>query len=194
VAAAPSVSVDKVKVTYGGAVVVGGTLPVAKAGEKVVLRAEMLSPTGTKQSNSIAETSSTNEGTFSFTTSPTAETTYWVSWQSTPVTTTTSNSVVVRVAPRIGLSVVGRVGRTVTFSTKASAAVPYAGRTVVVQRRNAVGRWVALKRVVLTSSTGVTRTAVGLPRGLSRVRVVLPQSEAGTGYVAGYSRVVLVRL
>ena len=194
VAAAPSIGVDKTKVTYGGPVVVGGTLPVAKAGEKVVLRAEVLSPTGTRRVNSIAETSSTNEGTFAFTISPTAETTYTVSWQATPATTTTSNSVLVRVAPRVGLSVVGKVGRTVTFSTKATSAIPYAGRTVVLQRRNALGRWVALRRATLTSSTSVTRTAVALPKGLSRVRVLLPQSQVGTGYVAGFSRVVLVRL
>ena len=191
---APAIAVNKKKVIYGGAVVVSGKLPVAKAGEKVVLRAEVLTRTGTKQTSSVAEVSSTTEGTFSFTTAPTAQTTYTVQWQSTPVTTTTSNSVLVSVAPRIGLAVVSKVGRTVTFSTKATSAIPYAGRTVVLQRRNSLGQWVALKSVVLKSSTIVTRTSVRLPRGLSSIRVVMPQSQVGIGYVAGVSRVVLVRL
>jgi hypothetical protein len=63
-----------------------------------------------------------------------------------------------------------------------------------LQRRNALGQWVSLKRVVLKSSTIATRATVRLPRGLSSIRVMMPQSQVGTGYVAGVSRVVLVRL
>lgn len=190
----PSLSVNKTKVIYGGAVILSGKVPVAKAGEKVTLRAEVLTRTGTKQTSTIAEVNTTNEGTFSFTTAPTAQTTYTVIWQSTPATTTTSNAVLVRVAPRVGLAVVSKVGRTVTFSTKATSAIPYAGRSVYVQRRNALGQWVSLKRVVLKSSTLVTRTSVRLPKGLSRIRILMPQAQVGIGYVTGVSRVVLIRL
>jgi len=190
----PSLSVNKTKVIYGGAVTLSGKVPVAKAGEKVTLRAEVLTRTGTKQTSTIAEVNTTNEGTFSFTTAPTAQTTYTVIWQSTPATTTTSNAVLVRVAPRVGLAVVSKVGRTVTFSTKATSAIPYAGRSVYVQRRNALGQWVSLKRVVLKSSTLVTRTSVRLPKGLSRIRILMPQAQVGIGYVTGVSRVVLIRL
>lgn len=191
---APSLSVNKQKVIYGGAVVLTGKLPVAKPGEKVTLRAEVLTRTGTKQTSTVAEVNSTTEGSFTFTTAPTAQTTYTVTWQPTPSTTTTSNAVLVRVAPRVGLGVVSKVGRTVTFSTKATSAIPYAGRSVYVQRRNALGQWVSLKRVVLKSSTLTTRTSVRLPKGLSRIRVLMPLSQVGTGYVAGVSRIVLVRL
>ena len=69
---------------YGGAVVLSGKLPVAKAGEKVTLRAEVLTRTGTKQTSSVAEVRSTASGAFTFTTAPTARTTYTVGWQATP--------------------------------------------------------------------------------------------------------------
>ena len=191
---APSLAVNKPKVIYGGAVVLTGKVPVAKAGEKVTLRAEVLTRTGTKQTSSVAEATTNTDGVFSFTTAPTAQTTYTVTWQSTPATSTTSNAVLVVVAPRVGVSLVTKVGRTITLSTKATSTIPYAGRSVYVQRRNSLGQWVSLKRVVLKSSTIATRTSVRLPQGLSRIRILMPQAQVGTGYVAGVSRVILVRI
>jgi plastocyanin len=190
----PSLSVNKTKVIYGGAVVLTGKVPVAKAGEKITLRAEVLTRTGTKQTSSLAEVMTNTDGVFSFTTVPTAQSAYTVMWQATPATTSSSSAVTVRVAPRIGVSVVRKVGRSVTFSTKATSAIPYAGRSVYIQRRNALGRWVSLKRVVLKSSTIATRSAVRLPKGLSSIRILMPQTQVGIGYVPGVSRVVLIRL
>lgn len=190
----PSLATSKPRVIYGGAVVLTGKLPVAKAGEKVMLRAEVLTRTGTKQTSSVAEVMSTASGAFSFTTVPAAQTTYTVTWQATPATPTTSNAVTVRVAPRIGLGIVKKVGRYVTFSTKATSTIPYAGRSVYVQRRNSLGQWVSLKRVVLKSSTIATRTTVRIPKGLSSIRILMPQAQVGIGYVPGVSRVVLIRL
>ena len=63
-----------------------------------------------------------------------------------------------------------------------------------VQRRNALGRWVSLKSVVLKSSTIATRTTVRIPTGLSSIRILMPQTQVGIGYVTGVSRVVLIRL
>lgn len=191
---APTLSVNKPKVIYGGAVILSGKVPVAKAGEKVTLRAEVLTRTGTKQTSSVAEAMSTASGAFSFTHVPTAQTTYTVVWQITPATSTTSSPVTVRVAPRIGIGIVKRVGRDVTFSTKATSTIPYAGRSVFVQRRNSLGQWVSLKRVVLKSSTLATRVTVRIPNGLSSIRILMPQAQVGIGYVTGVSRVVLIRV
>ena len=190
----PSLSANKPKVIFGGAVVLSGKLPVAKAGEKVILRAEVVTRTGTKQTSSVAEVLSTASGAFTFTTAPTAQTTYTVSWQATPATATTSSPVTVTVAPRVGISIVKKVGRYVTFSTKATSAIPYAGKSVYVQRRNSLGQWVSLKRVVLKSSTIATRTTVRIPKGLSSIRILMPQAQVGIGYVTGVSRVLLIRL
>lgn len=191
---APTLSVNKPKVIYGGAVILSGKVPLAKAGEKVTLRAEVLTRTGAKQTSSVAEAMSTASGAFSFTNVPTAQTTYTVVWQVTPATGTSSNPVTVRVAPRIGVGIVKRVGRFVTFSTKATSTIPYVGKSVFLQRRNALGQWVSLKRVVLKSSTLATRTTVRIPRGLSSIRILMPQTQVGIGYVTGVSRVLLVRI
>jgi len=190
----PSLSANKSKVIFGGAVVLSGKIPVSKAGEKVMLHAEVVTRTGTKQTSSVAEVLSTASGAFTFTTAPTAQTTYTVSWQATPALATTSNPVTVTVAPRVGIGIVKKVGRYVTFSTKATSAIPYAGKSVYIQRRNSLGQWVSLKRVVLKSSTIATRTTVRIPKGLSSIRILMPQTQVGIGYVTGVSRVLLVRL
>ena len=190
----PTLTVNKTKVIYGGPVILSGKVPVAKAGEKVTLRAEVLTPTGTKQSSTVAEGVSTSSGAFTFTATPTAQTAYTVVWQATPAAGTTSSPVTVSVAPRIGVGIIKKVGRYVTFSTKATSVIPYAGKSVYVQRRNSLGQWVSLKRVVLKSSTLATRTTVRIPKGLSSIRILMPQAQVGTGYVTGVSRVVLIRL
>ena len=190
----PTLVVNKTKVIYGGSVILSGKVPVAKAGEKVTLRAEVVTRTGAKQTSSVAEGASTSSGAFTFTAIPVAQTTYTVVWQTTPAAGTTSSPVTVKVAPRIGVGIVKKVGRYVTFSTKATSAIPYAGKSVFVQRRNSFGQWVSLKRVVLKSSTVATRTTVRLPRGLSSIRILMPQAQVGIGYVTGVSRVVLIRL
>jgi len=190
----PTLTVNKTKVIYGGPVILTGKVPVAKAGEKVTLRAEVLTPTGAKQTSNVANGASDASGAFTFTAAPTAQTTYTVVWQATPAATTTSPAVTVNVAPRIGVGIVKKVGRYVTFSTKATSAIPYAGKSVYVQRRNSLGQWVSLKRVVLKSSTVATRTTVRLPRGASSIRILMPQVQVGIGYVTGVSRVLLIRL
>lgn len=191
---APTLTVNKAKVIYGGSVILSGKVPVAKVGEKLTLRAEVLTRTGAKQTSSVAEGVSTSSGAFTFTTVPTAQTTYTVVWQATPAAGTSSNPVTVKVAPRIGVGIVKKVGRYVTFSTKATSTIPYAGKSVHVQRRNSFGQWVSLKRVVLKSSTVATRTTVRLPRGLSSIRILMPQAQVGIGYVLGVSRIVPIRL
>jgi plastocyanin len=189
---APSLSASRTKVVYGASIVLTGKVPTAKAGEKVTLRGEVLTPAGTRQATAVTESSTTADGVYTFTVVPSAQTTYTVAWQATPATSSVSAPVSVRVAPRIGLGIVRTAGRYVTFSTKATSAVGYAGKSVYLQRRNALGQWVSLKRVVLRSSTVATRTTVRLPRGLSRIRVLMPQAQVGLGYVTGVSRVVLL--
>src|SRR5215207_920463 len=51
----PTLVVNKTKVIYGGPVILSGKVPVAKVGEKLTLRAEVLTRTGAKQTSSVAE-------------------------------------------------------------------------------------------------------------------------------------------
>ena len=193
-AAVPTLTANKREVTYGGAVSFTGSLPTGAADQKVTLRGEVLRPDGTKESSAVAETTTDGAGGFAFGTVPTAQTTYTAVLQGAPAAGATSKPLTFRVAPRLGFALVRKVGQVVSFSAKSTSAVPYLGRYVVIQRTSALGEWVSLKRVVLKSNTVPTRAFVRLPLGLSRVRVLMPQSQVGVGYVAGASRVILVRL
>ena len=46
--------------------------------------------------------------------------------------------------------------------------------------------------MTVRSKTSATSVTVSLPKGLSRIRVLLPRTEAGTGYVAGISRTLQI--
>jgi len=78
-------------------------------------------------------------------------------------------------------------GRVVTFFARVSGARSFGGRFVYLQRRNAFGQWVSLKRVFLGVASSATFKA-RLPSGRSRVRLLMPARQAGPGYVAGISR------
>jgi hypothetical protein len=189
----PSLAASRQSVIFGGSLVLTGKVPSDKAGEKVTLRAETMTASGSKQTSSVAETSTTADGSFRFVHAPTAQTTYTVAWLATPATSTTSDAVTVTVAPRLGVGIVRKLsGRRVMLSTKATSAISYAGHSAFVQRRTRFGEWVSIKRVVLRGGPFATRTTVRLPKGLSRIRVLLPKSQAGTGYTAGTSRTLLI--
>lgn len=96
-----------------------------------------------------------------------------------------SAPVEIRVRPHVSLR--QRRGR---FVLRVISTVSYEGRYLFIQRR-VRGRWVRLARV--TVSRDPRRFNVRLPRGTSRVRAYLPRAQAGPGYVAGVSAVVIVR-
>lgn len=189
----PTLNASRLQVIYGGAVVLKGKAPTARAGQKLTLRTETLTPAGTRQASTVSETTTTSDGSFQFTHVPTALTTYTALLQTTPVTTSSSPAVTVAVAPRVAIGVVRKLsGRRVVLTTKATSAVSYAGKSAYVQRRDRLGRWISIKRVVLLGGSVSTQTTVRLPTGLSRVRVLLPKSQAGVGYVAGISRTLAI--
>ena len=189
----PTLNASKLQVVYGGAIVFRGKAPSERAGQKVTLRAETLTPGGTRQTTSVSETTTTGEGNFQFTHVPTALTTYTAVWQSAPATTANSAGVSVAVAPRVSVTVVRKLsGGRVVLLTNAASAISYVGKSVYVQLRNSSGKWISLTRVTVGSKTSATSVTVSLPKGLSRIRVLLPRTEAGTGYVAGISRTLQI--
>jgi plastocyanin len=66
-----------------------------------------------------------------------------------------------------------------------------AGHYVFVQRRLSFG-WTTVKRVFLGSNSRAAFT-LRLPHGRTSLRLFLPASQAGAGYVAGLSRTIAVR-
>ena len=176
-------------VVYGGTVTLSGATSSKRAGETVTIYAR---PYGTTTFGAVGSAVTEGGGSWSFLVRPKLLTTYEARWKPATVTAT-SPSIAVRVRPQILFRVRAASGRTVTFFTKARAVRSLAGKTPYLQRRNAFGQWVILRKVTLTSTSAATFKA-RLPKGRSRVRMFLPKLQAGPGYLAGISRtLVLVR-
>ena len=176
-------------VVYGRTVTLSGATSSKRAGETVTIFAQ---PLGTAALAAVGSATTEGGGTWSFIVRPKLETVYEARWKPA-VTTASSSPVKVRVRPQVLFRVKAVSGRTVTFFTKARAVRSLAGKTLYLQRRNAFGQWVILRRATLTATSAVTFKA-RLPAGRSRVRMFLPRAQAGAGYVAGISRtLVLVR-
>ena len=164
-------------IVYGSSTRLSGAVTNQLTNEPVTLTSQPLG----KGTQSIDSTTTAANGTFAFGVSPTIQTSYQAHWR-----TTSSPNVTVDVAPRVGL---GRIGR--LYVTKVASDLNYAGHFVLVQKRNAIGGWKTLKRVFLGgNSRAVFR--VHLARGRSVLRVALPESQAGAGYVQGMSRMLFV--
>ena len=175
-APAVTLSASRSAVVYGGGATLSGTLNSALANESVTLTAQALG----KSTQSIDQVTTTSGGNYQFTVSPTIETTYQSHWR-----TADSQTVTVDVSPRIGFSRSGSL-----FIAKATSDLSYAGHFVWVQRHYGFG-WKSVKRVFLgANSRAVFR--MKLPHGRTLLRLVMPQGQAGAGYVAGLSRTIVV--
>ena len=162
-------------VIYGSATQLNGTVSNQTSNQPVTLTSQAYG----KSVQSVASTTTQTGGTFLFGVTPTIQTTYTAHYKSA-----TSAPVTVNVAPRVGLGLQGRL-----FVAKVTSDLTYGGHYVVVQKRNAVGGWYSFKRVTLgDTSRAVFRLA--LPKGHYVLRLVLPPSQAGVGYVQGVSRLL----
>ena len=166
-------------VVYGSSTTLAGTVSSQHAGETVSVLAQ---PFGQTSFSSLASVSTTTSGGWTHIVQPTIRTTYKVQWQSA-----TSAAVTIQVRPRIGLRV--RLG---VFYVKAAADPSLAGKVVYFQRLSSFGQWVIRKKLVLNAGSA-KRFRAKLPHGRSRIRVFMPQTQAGPGYLAGVSRALLVR-
>jgi plastocyanin len=164
------------KVVYGEGTTLSGTVSNQITNEPVTLTSQ---PYG-KGTQSVATTTTQSNGTFSFPVSPTIATTYQAQWR-----TGTSPSVTVEVAPRVGFGHSGAL-----YTAKVTSDLTYAGRFVLVQRQGLYG-WTNLKRVYL-SSTSRASFHLALRKGRSVLRLNLPMTQAGPGYVASTSRMLAI--
>jgi plastocyanin len=177
-AASVTLSAAAQTVTYGNSTRLSGTVTNQLVNEPVTLTSQ---PFG-KGIQSLATTTTQANGAFTFGVSPTIQTEYRAHWR-----TTNSNPVTINVAPRVGFGLSGRL-----YVAKVTSDLTYGGHWVLVQRRNVLGGWHSVKRVFLNdNSRAVFR--LRLPHGRSVLRLVLPSSQAGQGYVQGLSRLLAVR-
>jgi len=164
-------------ITYGDNTTVSGTVTNQLTNEPVTLTSQ---PYG-KGTQSLATTTTQANGTFSFGVAPTIQTTYQAHWR-----TTNSPSVTVQVRPRVGFGHSGRL-----YTAKVTSDQSYAGKYVWVQRKAPFGSFRNVKRIYLGSSSRASFT-LKLVKGRSILRLVLPESQAGVGYVASTSRLISV--
>jgi plastocyanin len=171
-----TLSSDLSTVVYGNSTTLSGAVTNQLANESVTLTAQPLG----KGTQSIDTATTQTNGMFSFDVSPTIKTSYQAHWK-----TVDSPPVTVNVAPRVGF---GRSGS--LYVARVTSDLGYGGHFVWVQKRTSFG-WTSLKRVFLGgNSRAVFR--VKLRHGRSVLRLFLPQSQAGAGYVQSTSRMLVV--
>jgi len=172
---------------YGGKVTLTGILSNQKVGENV----DVLATTcGQTAATKVTTVQTTTGGAYTAVVAPLKNTVYTVK-----VKNTSSQAVTVKVRPRLRL---GKVAAH-RYSLRVFAAESFAGKYGTFQRYNGtLRRWVNVKRVLLrANSTGVAPTVITavsfrstIPSRL-KVRVVLPQLQAGSCYLPGLSNTIL---
>jgi len=176
-AANVTLNANTARITYGDNTTLTGAVTNQLMNEPVTLTSQ---PYG-KGTQSIATTTTQTNGQFSFGVSPTIQTTYQAHWR-----TTNSPNVTVTVAPRVGF---GRIGT--RYTARVTSDLNYAGHYVWVQRKAPFGSFRNVKRIYLGASSRAV-FSLHLVRGRSVLRLALPESQAGVGYVASTSRMITI--
>jgi plastocyanin len=177
--ASVSLNSSAATIVYGDNVSLTGQTSAQLPNEPVTLTSQA---TG-KSVQNIPAVTTTASGNFTFGVAPTIQTVYQAHWR-----TGNSPSVTVNVAPRVGF---GRVGS--RYIVKVTSDLTYGGKYAWIQRKGPFSSsYVNAKRVFLGGDTSRATTTLRLPKGKSQLRVFLPASQAGIGYVQGLSRTILV--
>ena len=158
---------------YGTAIHVGGAISPAAVGDTVSVYAQ---PAGQASFVKVADLQTTTNGVWDLITTPQVLTSYKATWKGK-----TSAVVSVAVQPRLRLARIGH-----WFVARAQPA-KYGGHWVYVQRANAFGEWVSLKKVTLNSQSATRFKLRKLPHGLNRLRLFITTNQAGSGYFHGPS-------
>jgi plastocyanin len=176
--AAPSVSIGASTpiAVYGSSIHITGAISPAAVGDQVAIWAQ---PSGQASFQQIATVQTTTNGVYDYATqagTPQILTAYKATWKGK-----TSAIISVAVQPRLRISHVGR-----WFVARAQPN-KYRGHWVYVQRVNAFGEWVSLKKVTLNSQSASRFKLKNLPHGLNKVRLFITTNQAGSGYFHGPS-------
>ena len=186
--ASVTLAAPRTTATFAAPVTLSGIVSSQAAGENVSISAQECGKTSFTR---VGSANTAASGNWTFTVRPKINTVYQARWR-----TNESSAVTIKVRPAIRLTRVGR-----RFTARVTAAQSFTGKTIAFQRyRTAVRRWGTLKRVRLGASTTPTAgTFVTTARFRSlirrgwRLRVLLPQTQAGTCYLAAPSNTLRVR-
>lgn len=180
-----SLAVSGDVVRYGAATTLSGKVTPTAAGTAVDILAQAFGETAFTKVSSVV---TTNGGTFALDVTPEIATSYRAEYQS-GTTRVVSAVTSVSVRPAVGLVVRSVQGSRARLTARATSSFDYEGAFVRVQRQNSLGGWTTMRTVTLGEFSSV-RFAVRIPNGTTRIRVVMPSSQAGDGYLAGTSRTI----
>lgn len=168
-------------ITYGQSTQINGQVSSGQANEKVDLYAQ---PYGAPSATLVASLLTGANGVWAAAVKPSWATTYSAHWKSI-----VSSTVQVGVRPSISFT----IGRHQRAALKVKAATSHAHRKVYIQRFTRFKEWVKFRAIILGSSSGrVFR--LHLKRGRYVLRAYMSINEAGTGYLEGYSRTIVLRV
>jgi plastocyanin len=177
-AASVTIAASRTQITYGGSVVLSGTVSSGEPGEEVRVTGSAY------RGGSVNETVTTGaDGAWRLTVRPQIRTVYRAFWRGRE----SAAEPAVHVRARVGVSL--RSASAGRLYTRVFAAYSYSGKLVRFQRQTEDGRWATVRFVRLGRLASATFRA-RLPRGATRTRVVVPASP---GYLTSISRVVIVR-
>jgi plastocyanin len=177
-----------VTATFAAPVTLTGVASNQQAGEKVTVSAQECGKTTFTRVNDATTTAG---GNWTLAVKPTTKTVYRARWRTTDSTTATVN-----VRPTVRLSRV----RT-RFDARLTAAQAFTGKLALFQRyRPTLKRWATLKRITLgaaaTPSAGTVVTSARFRNRVRkgwRLRLFLPQAQAGACYLAAPSNTLRIR-
>jgi plastocyanin len=186
--ASVTLTASRTAATFNAPITLSGVVSSQAAGESVMVNTQECGKTSFTR---VGAATTAAGGNWTFGVRPRINTVYQARWRAN-----VSSTVTVKVRPAIRLTRVGS-----RFTARLSAAQSFTGKTILLQRyRAAVRRWATLKRVRLGASTTPTAgTFVTTARFRSRIRrgwrlrVLLPQAQAGTCYLAAPSSALRVR-
>jgi plastocyanin len=174
-------------VVFGGRVTLSGQLSNKLANERVDIYKSECGATQVR----VDTVTTTTDGNYSYTAQPLKNTAY----QSKYKASTQSPAATVRERPRITLSKVAPQ----RFTIRVFAAQSFAGKVAVLQRFNrTLGTWVKVRTATLrANASGVAPTVISSVTATAKVkaktklRIVLPQTQVGSCYLAGTSNAIL---
>jgi plastocyanin len=174
-------------VKYGVGVTLSGKTMPATAGTTVDILAMA---TGETAYTKVASVATTNGGTYTVAVTPEIQTSYRAEFQN-GTARVVSTVAAVQVRPQVGLVLRTMKGVRAYFTVKVTSSQTYEGAYVLVQRKNSLGRWTTVTRTTLGAFSS-DRFSVRIPNGTSRIRTLLPASQAGAGYLSSASRAIAV--
>jgi hypothetical protein len=167
-------------VKYGAPVTLSGVVSNKKAGETITL---VQLPFGQTTKQVIATLQTAAGGAFTYTVTPSVNTTYQAQWPGK-----SESSVTVQVQPMIKLPFVSKSGY---FHFYVTAGTSFAGKTVFLQRYTLAKTWVNIRTLSLGSKSGrlisVRFVKKLVPHGRWSIRVFMPATEMGGGYLDSWS-------